>query len=72
MGIVAQISSNERLTSEEILHARKYLEQTRSGMIGATAGLSEAQWRFKPSGGGWSIAEILDVIIMQERVSGPL
>jgi hypothetical protein len=42
-------------------------------VIGATKGLSEAQWRFKPTPGQWSVAENLDhIVIVQERVLGPI
>jgi len=40
--------------------AQRYIEQTRVGLIGATIGLSEAQWNFKPAPDRWSIAENLE------------
>src|SRR5262245_50206271 len=61
------------LTQQELEQARLFLEQTRNTVIGATKGLSEAQWRFKPAPDRWSIAENLDhVVIVQERVLGPI
>src|SRR5215831_17874601 len=71
---VATVSSSEQwLTEQELEQARLFLQQTRSAVIGATKGLSEAQWRFKPAPGQWSIAENLDhIVIVQERVLGPI
>jgi hypothetical protein len=56
--------------SPEIDRAQRYIEQARVGVIGATVGLSEAQWNFKPSPDRWSIAENLEhIVIVQELVS---
>jgi len=50
-----------------------FLQQTRNAVIGATKGLSGAQWRFKQTPGQWSVAENLDhIVIVQERVRGPI
>ena len=65
--------SEQKLTVQELDQARKFLEQTQSAVTGATRGLSEAQWRFKPSPDLWSIAENLDhIVIVVERVLGPI
>jgi len=61
------------LTESDLDQGRRYLEQTRTGVIGATKGLTEAQWNFRPAPGCWSIAEILEhVAIVQELVLGPV
>jgi hypothetical protein len=53
--------------------AKLYIEQTRTGLIEATHGLLEAQWNFKPAADRWSIAEILEhVVLTQELVLGPV
>jgi uncharacterized damage-inducible protein DinB len=66
-------SSEQRLTEQELEQARLFLQQTRNAVIGATKGLSAAQWTFKPAPGQWSIAENLDhMVIVQERVLGPI
>ena len=66
-------SSEEWLTEQELEQARLFLQQTRSAVIGATKGLSEPQWRFKPAPDQWSIAENLDhIVVVQERVLGPI
>jgi hypothetical protein len=66
-------SSDQKLTAQELQQARVFLEQTRNTVIGATKGLTEEQWRFKPAPDRWSIAENLDhIVIVQERVLGPI
>ncbi len=61
------------LTASELEQGRRYLEQTRTGVIGAAKGLTEAQWRFKPAPDRWSIAENIEhVLIVNERVLGPV
>lgn len=65
--------SEQWLTQQELEQARLFLQQTRNAVIGATKGLSEAQWRFKPTPDQWSVAENLDhIVIVQERVLGPI
>jgi DinB family protein len=67
------LASTSQLTEHELEQARLFLEQTRNAVIGATKGLSEAQWTFKPAPEQWSIAENLDhIVIVQERVLGPI
>jgi len=62
-------SEAQKLSMHELDQARLFLKQTQNTVIGATKGLSEAQWRFKPSPDRWSIAENLyHVVIVQERV----
>jgi hypothetical protein len=67
----AAFSSDQKLTAEELDQARLFLQQTQNALVGATKGLSEAQWKFKPAPDRWSIAENLDhIVIVQERVLG--
>ena len=66
-------ASEKWLTEQELEQARLFLQQSQNTVIGAMKGLSEAQWRFKPAPGQWSIAENLDhIVIVQERVLGPV
>src|SRR5260370_37052643 len=53
-------AADQKLTSSELEQGRQYLEQARDGVIGATKGLSEAQWKFKPGPDRCSIAEIVE------------
>jgi hypothetical protein len=71
--IAATPASGEKLTEQELDQARNFLKQTRNAVVGATKGLSNAQWRFKPAPDRWSIAENLDhIVVVQERVLGPI
>lgn len=46
--------------------AMKYLESTKQGVLDATAGLSDAQWNFKPAPDRWSVAEVTEHIALAE------
>lgn len=66
-------AADPKVTSSELERGRLYLQQTRNYVIGATTGLSEAQWRFKPAPDRWSIAEIVEhMVLVQELVLGPI
>jgi hypothetical protein len=70
---LAALAAAPKLTSPELDLARLYLEQTCNGVIGATKGLSPAQWNFKPAPDRWSIAEIVEhIVLVQETVLGPV
>jgi len=67
------IDEGKPVSPSELEQALLFLEQTRSGIIGAIRHLSEAQWQHKPAPNRWSIAENLEHIIsVQERVLGPI
>jgi hypothetical protein len=62
-----------KVTSSDLDHARLYLNQTQTPVIGATKGLSKAQWEFKPAPDRWSIAEIVEhIVLAQELILGPI
>jgi hypothetical protein len=61
------------LQSADLDQARQYFDYTRGRVIDVTAGLSESQWKFKPASDRWSIAELLEHMVMvQERFLGPI
>src|ERR1041385_7498529 len=65
----ATSAKDEKLSPEDVAKARQFLQQTQTIVIGATKSVSGAQWKFKTSPDRWSIAEILDhIVIVQERV----
>jgi len=69
----AALAVEPALTAEELEQARLFLRQAQDGIIGALKGVSEAQGKFKPGPGIWSICENLEhVIFAQERVLGPI
>jgi hypothetical protein len=72
LGLTA-FAGDPKITSTELDHARLYLQQTQNGIVGATKGLSQAQWKFKPAPDRWSIAEIVEhVVVAQEVILGPI
>ena len=56
----------QSLSQADREHAVKYLESTKQGVLSATAGLSEAQWNFKPAPDRWSVAEVTEHIAAAE------
>jgi hypothetical protein len=70
-GLASSAESN--LNTADLEHARVYLRQTQDLVVGATQGLSKAQWNFKPAPDRWSIAEIVEhMVLAQEFVLGPV
>ena len=57
---------SQSLTQADRDRAMKYLESTKQGVLNATAGLSEAQWNFKPAPDRWSVAEVTEHIAAAE------
>jgi hypothetical protein len=58
--------SAQAQTQAEKDRALKYLETTKQGVLDATAGLSEAQWKFKSAPDRWSVAEVTEHIAAAE------
>jgi len=59
------------LESTDLDQARQYFDRSRGRVVEVTTGLSNEQWRFKPAPDRWSIAEILEhMVIVHERVLG--
>src|ERR1700730_10049938 len=51
------------------MNAVEYLESTRTMFLDATAGLSDAQWRFKPAPEVWSVGECAEhVALVEDRL----
>lgn len=63
---ISLTASSQTLTSADRDRAMKYLETTKQGVIDATAGLSDAQWTFKPAPDRWSVAEVTEHIAAAE------
>ncbi|HEY1529151.1 MAG TPA: DinB family protein [Candidatus Angelobacter sp.] len=57
------------MIASDLEQARQYFAQTLCRVVDATAGLSEAQLRFKPAADRWSIAEILEhMALVHQRI----
>ena len=70
---VAAYAAEPKVTTPDLDRARTYLQQTQDMVVGATKGLSGAQWNFKPAADRWSIADILEhIVLAQELVLGPI
>src|SRR5918993_2670206 len=56
----------DALTQRERDFAVKYLQETRQKFLESIAGLSEAQWKYKPAADRWSVAEVSEHIALSE------
>lgn len=56
----------QALSDEDRAKGVAYLEKTRQGVIDATKGLSDAQWKFKPAPDRWSVAECVEHTALAE------
>ena len=54
------------LSSDELERARDHLESTRDTLLAETAGLSDAQWNFKPAPDRWSVGEVVEHLAAAE------
>lgn len=69
----ATLAPERELTRQDLDQGLLYLQQTRSGLLGAIQGLSERQWAHTPSVESWSIGQIVEhVVFVLDRVSGPV
>jgi hypothetical protein len=55
------------MTAEERKQLVEELEETKAALLESTEGLTEEQWRFKPSTEEWSVAECLEHITIVEN-----
>jgi hypothetical protein len=58
--------SENSLTTEEIVTASRHLAVARGYLFESVSGLSAAQWNFRPDHDNWSIAEILEHLVLIE------
>lgn len=63
---LSAVAAAATLTESEKQEGLAQLNRTRTGVVEATKGLSEAQWKFKPGPGRWSVAEVLEHIVITE------
>ncbi len=60
------VLSCPELTPEQIAKASRHLIKTRDALLQSVAGLTASQWEFKPAPDRWSVAEVLEHIILVE------
>jgi hypothetical protein len=66
-------AAGQSLDTVDLERARLYLELTSNYVIGATKGLSDTQWNFKPTPDRWSIAQNVEhMVFVQDLVLGPI
>jgi hypothetical protein len=63
---LSALAAGQGVTPADRDKGLRYLADTRNGVIEATKGLSDAQWKFKPAPDRWSIAEVLEHIVVVE------
>jgi hypothetical protein len=63
---LSSLAFAQSLSPEDRAKGVSYLEQTRQGVVDATKGLSDAQWKFKSAPDRWSVAETLEHIAVAE------
>jgi hypothetical protein len=63
---LSSVAAGASLSEAEKNGGLAQLERTRAGLIEATQGLSEAQWKFKPAPDRWSVAEVVEHIALTE------
>jgi hypothetical protein len=66
--LVAVAAAGQNITQQEREQALRYLSETRSGVLDAVKGLSEAQWKFKPAPDRWSVAEVVEHLALIEDI----
>jgi DinB superfamily len=59
-------SAEHALTADQIAKASRHLSVTRDVLVEAVAGLSALQWSYRPTYESWSIAEILEHLVLIE------
>ena len=64
--VLAALAGAASLSEAEKKEGLAQLDRTRAGVVEATKGLSEAQWKFKPAPERWSVAEVLEHIALTE------
>ena len=64
---LSALAAGQGLTPADREKGLRYLADTRNGVIEATKGLSDSQWKFKPAPERWSVAEIIEHIVLVEN-----
>jgi uncharacterized damage-inducible protein DinB len=66
MALPVAAASEGKLTDSERTFLIQQMEQSKKSFLASIAGLSEAQWRFKPAPEVWSVAECAEHIVLSE------
>jgi DinB superfamily len=66
--LISFAAPENTISKKEKKFAAKFLKETRAGVFESVKDLSEAQLKFKPSDGGWSVEECLKHIAITEQM----
>ncbi len=67
------LTADGTLTPAEVERCQTYMEETGRAVLDVTNGLSPAQWNFQETPERWSIAGIVEhMVVIQEIVLGPV
>ncbi len=67
LGAHQVLAQNGRISKQERSFLLDYLEVTKANIINTLNELDESQWTYKPAGGGWSIQECAEHILLAEE-----
>lgn len=68
LALISFVAPDNTISKKEKKFATKFLKETRTQVFDAVRDLSEAQLKFKPSDGGWSVEECLKHIAITEQM----
>ena len=68
MGISAQPAQDAKMTATERAELIDRLQKTEQELMQLVAGVTDAQWTFKPAPERWSIAEVVEHIVLAEAM----
>jgi hypothetical protein len=60
-------NASQGLSEEDRKFLLDYLKKTRDGVLQSIAGLSQAQWTYKPDPSRWSAAECVEHLVIEEH-----
>jgi Domain of Unknown Function (DUF1080)/DinB superfamily len=66
-GTVVPVKEGAPLTQNERDRLLSYYHSTRKQILDAVAGLSDAQWKFKPADNKWSIRDVVEHLTLSEE-----
>ena len=71
MSTMIHQTSSPLLSAEEQQRAAAYLTRTKDSLLHVISDLTDTQWHFKPAADRWSVAEILEhLVLIEHRVHG--
>ncbi|HLK50235.1 MAG TPA: DinB family protein [Bryobacteraceae bacterium] len=66
LALVPAFAADPRMNPQERANALKWLEESRKEFLAAIDGVSDAQWKWRPAPGRWSVGEVAEHIVLGE------